>query len=142
MSATLTPIELLTQEIGILSDKRKSLEAAIKASEARLRDIRSEFDSGSIKVKRDLDALSIATERQRADIVGHIDPLKREIAGLRAQVAAEQARLDAVKAERIAVTDAKFKELDRLDTELKKKQHAIASVSADLQDLKMKVGAL
>ncbi len=142
MAATLTPIELLTQEIGILSERRKSLEAAIKANEARLRDIRAEFDLESIKAKRDLDALSIETDRQRADIVGRIEPLKGEIAGLRAQVMAEMARLDAVKAERIAVTDAKVKELDRLDAELKKKQHAIASVSEDLTNLKAKVWAL
>lgn len=142
MAATLTPIELLTQEIGILSEKRKSLEAAIKANEARLKDIRAEFDLESIKAKRDLDALSIETDRQRSDIVGRIEPLKGEIAGLRAQVTAEMARLEAVKVERISVTDAKVKELDRLDAELKKKQQAIASVSEDLKSLKSKVGSL
>ena len=142
MAATLTPIELLTQEIGILSEKRKSLEAAIKANEARLRDIRAEVDLESIKAKRDLDVLSIETDRQRADIVGRIEPLKGEIAGLRAQVTAEMARLEAVKVERIAFTDAKVKELGRLDAELKKKQQAIASVSEDLKSLKSKVGSL
>lgn len=142
MAATLTPIELLTQEIGILSEKRKSLEAAIKANEARLKDIRAEFDLESLKVKRDLDALAIETDRQRADIVGRIEPLKGEIAGLRAQVATEMSRLDAAKAERAAVMSAKAKDVERVDAELKKKQEAIASVSSDLKALKAKVGAL
>jgi chromosome segregation ATPase len=142
MAATLTPIELLTQEIGILSEKRKSLEAAIKANEARLKDIRSEFDLESIKVKRDLDNLAAETAKQKAAMLGQLDPLKGEISGLRAQVTAEMARLESVKAERLVVTDARVKDVARLDAELKKKQDAIASVTADLKSLKAKVSAL
>lgn len=142
MAAIMTPLELLTQEINILSNKRQSLEAVIKASETRLKDIRAEFDLESIKAKRDLDSLAVETDRQRADIVGRIDPLKSEIAGLRAQVAVEIARLEAVKAERLAVTDAKTKDIERLDGELKRKQYALASVADELKALKAKVGAL
>ncbi|MDH4235608.1 MAG: hypothetical protein OEV77_03925 [Nitrospira sp.] len=142
MAATLTPIELLTQEIGILSDKRKSLEAAIKANEARLKDIRAEFDLESIKAKRDLDRLAVEYDAQKVALAGQVAPLKGEIAGLRAQAAGEMAKLESVKAERLAVTDAKVKDVERLERDLKKKLEAIASVTSDLKSLKEKVSAL
>jgi len=138
----LTPIELLTQEIGILSDKRKSLEAAIKANEARLKDIRAEFDLESIKAKRDLDRLAVEYDAQKVALAGQVAPLKGEIAGLRAQVTGEMAKLESVKTERLAVTSAKVKDVERLESDLKKKHEAIASVTSDLKSLKEKVSAL
>lgn len=142
MAAQLTTLELLTNEIGLMSDKRKSLDAAIKASEARLKDVRAQFDLAEVQAKQDLDNLQIEQAKKVAALQDQVSPLQGRIEALRNQVAREQAKLEAIKAERLSIVDARSKELANLDGELKRKQDAIASVTAELNNLKSKVSAL
>ena len=87
MSSLLTPMELLAREIGILDDKRKSMDASIKASEARLKDIRAQYDLADIKAKQDLYNLEIEQEKKRAALSELVEPLQGQVEALRYQVA-------------------------------------------------------
>ena len=142
MTVALTPMELLAKEIGILDEKRKSMDASIKASEARLKDIRAQFDVAAIKAKQDLDNLQIEQARRMADLRTLVAPLQGQVEALRYQVAREQQRLEAVEVERQHALDERRSQLAVLDASIKTKQDALVSVMGDLASLKAKVGAL
>lgn len=142
MAAQLTTLELLTNEIGILSEKRKSLEAAIKACEARLKDVRSEFDLAEVQAKRDLDRLQGEQEQKKAALQDCVGPLKGQVDALRSQVAGEQAKLDAIKADSLTALNERQKQLAVLDAAIKTKQQALSSMTGELNALKAKVSAL
>lgn len=142
MAAQLTTLELLTNEIGLMTEKRKSLEAAIKASEARLKDVRAEFDKAEVQARQDLEKLQIEQEQKKAALQDCVGPLKGQVEALRNQVASEQAKVEAVKAESLAVLDERMKKLAGLDAAIKSKQHTLELVADDINALKTKVSAL
>lgn len=142
MTVQLTPMELLAREIGILEEKRKSMDASIKASEARLKDIRSGYDLAAIEVKQDLDTLQIEQEQKMAELKEMVEPLKGHIEALQAQIDREQKNLEAIEAERQRVLDERRIQVAALDEAIQLRQASLQSVSDDILSLKHKVGAL
>lgn len=142
MSVEPTPMELLTKALNMMEDKRKSMEASVKASEARLKDIRSQYDVAAIKVNQELTTLEIEYEQKRVALVESIGPLQGQVDALRHQVEKEQQKLAAVDAERQTILEERRAQVALLDAALKTKQEALASVSSELTALKEKVAAL
>lgn len=142
MTSPLTPLELLAKEIGLLQDKRTSMEAAIKASEARLKDIRSVFDLAAIKAKQDLENLELEQAQKMAALNVLVEPLQGQIDALQHQVTKEQKRLQDIEAERLLALDDRRKQMAVLDAALQNKQQTLAALTGEIQSLKDKVGAL
>lgn len=142
MKDEFTPLELLANEISRLEERRKSMEAAIKASEARLKDIRSGYDLAAIKVKQDLDHLQIEQERKMAELNAMSEPLHGQIEALRYQVAKEEARLTEMEEQGRSAVNARRIELDTIEAAILDKHHRLVELTNAVNALKEKVEAL
>lgn len=142
MSNELTPMELLTRKMIQLEDKQKAVDAAIKAGESRLKDIRSQYDLADVKVKYDLEQLELEQYRKRDELLQLIGPLQGQIDGLNNKVTNAQRELETILAEKQAVLDERRIEVSALDARIKEKQDTLASIEREIQSTKAKVAAL
>lgn len=142
MSIELTPMELLTRKMIQLEDKQKAVDAAIKAGESRLKDIRSQYDLADVKVKYDLEQLELEQYRKRDELLQLIGPLQGQIDGLNNKVMNAQRELEAILVEKQAVLDERRIEVSALDARIKEKQDTLASIEREIQSTKSKVAAL
>lgn len=142
MSIELTPMELLTRKMIQLEDKQKAVDAAIKAGESRLKDIRSQYDLADVKVKYDLEQLELEQYRKRDELLQLIGPLQGQIDALHNKVASAQRELDGILIEKQAVLDDRRAEMASLDSRIKEKQETLASIEREIQSTKAKVATL
>lgn len=142
MSIELTPMELLTRKMIQLEDKQKAVDAAIKAGESRLKDIRSQYDLADVKVKYDLEQLELEQYRKRDALLQLVAPLEGQIDALNNKVASAQRELDGILIEKQAVLDDRRAEMASLDSRIKEKQETLASIEREIQSTKAKVATL
>ena len=142
MAATLTTSEILAKELVFLDERKRSLDAAIKANEARVKDIRSEFDLASVKVRRDLEQLARESEQKREALRAQVEPLQNQVKALSAQVAREQANVGAINHETERALDERRKQIATLEAVIKLKQKSFDALASAVKTIKDKVGAL
>lgn len=142
MSNELTPMELLTRKMIQLEDKQKAVDAAIKAGESRLKDIRSQYDLADVKVKYDLEQLELEQYRKRDVLLQLVAPLEGQIDALNNKVVSAQRELDGILVEKQAVLDDRRAEMASLDSRIKEKQETLASIEREIQSTKAKVATL
>jgi chromosome segregation ATPase len=139
MAVTMTPMEMLVQEIAQFQEKKTSLQAAIKALEAKLKDVRSDVEMATLKAKADFDKVLDQSATAKAKLEDALAPLKAKVAQLTADAkTAEQRVTDAKNAHGAAVTEQRA-EGARLDTAIAAKQKTLDGALVEVAKLKAKL---
>lgn len=142
MAAQLTPVEMLAKEIEHMEGRKASLQAAIKALEAKGKDIRSQLDLSEVAAKAELAKQEARVEQERAKLETVLVPLLSKVATLTNEVASAEKRLAVFQHQHSIWVGEKQADVARLTKAIAEKEQRLAGVLAEITDVKAKVATL
>jgi predicted nucleic acid-binding Zn-ribbon protein len=142
MAATMTPVELMVKEIEHMEGRKTSLQAAIKAQEAKIADLRSQAELAGYQAKLDCAQCEADLAKTQAELEAQVSPLKSVVDNLKNTVASETKKVQTVREEFSRAKVQKEQELRTLDTAIQTKQERLAYLSTEIHAMKEKVSAI
>jgi chromosome segregation ATPase len=134
--------DMLAQEVEQLKNTKTSLQAATKASEVRLTDLREQVVLKEYECRQALAVVQETFELERAALSHAVVPLREETERLKERVATEERRVKALVEKHMTIAQQQQERRSDMEKQIEKQQATLQTIEASIARHKAVVAAM